>query len=97
MSDPRQALIGRSLSVVTQALSRVRDAALERALDPKNVAKGDWRELSTTALLCIFDEEVREFWWAVEDREPLPRILSEAGDVVWTVAMICDVAVRGRR
>ena len=83
-------LHGRSLSEVTSALSRVREAALDRALDPKNVRKGDWRLLSRDQLFALLAEETRELRWAVEDKEPLDRILSEAGDVVWCVAMIVD-------
>lgn len=91
------ALRGRSLWVVTEALSRVREAALERALDPKNVAKGPWEDIDPIHLGEMLEDEVRELLWAIEHGEPLPRILSEAGDVAWVVAMVADKAVRDAR
>jgi NTP pyrophosphatase (non-canonical NTP hydrolase) len=83
-------LVGRSLSAVTSALSIVRDAALARALDPRNVAKGDWRAMTWPELRAKLEEETGELVASVEACEPIPRVLSEAGDVVWCVAMIAD-------
>ena len=82
-------LVGRSLDVVTGALDTVRKAALDRALDPRNVAKGSWRDLTRTDLCALLLEEVAELLTAVE-QEPWDRVLAEAGDVVWVVAMIVD-------
>lgn len=80
----------RSLSAVTSALDRVRASALDRALDPRNAAKGPWRDMSRSELFDLLHGEVMELEAAVMDREPFARILSEAGDVVWVVAMIVD-------
>jgi hypothetical protein len=89
MAPRGTSLVGRSLDVVTGALDTVRKAALDRALDPRNCAKGHWRDLTRTDLCALLLEEVAEMLTAVE-QEPWDRVLAEAGDVVWVVAMIVD-------
>jgi NTP pyrophosphatase (non-canonical NTP hydrolase) len=81
---------------VSSALDAVRTAALDRALDPRNVAKGSWRDMPEDALRELLVGEVVELLVALR-REPLERVLAEAGDVVWCVAMAVDRArERGR-
>ena len=79
----------RPLSAITLALDAARNAALARALDPRNARKGDWHRMTDAQVKALLIEEVGELLAALED-EPLDRIASEAGDVVWSVAIALD-------
>jgi hypothetical protein len=82
------------LSSASVALSRVRELGLQRALDPKNVAKGPWDGLEWQTLVDLLRAEVDELVEALESGD-LPSVEHEAGDVVWCVAMLVD-RVRGK-
>lgn len=79
----------RPLSAITLALDAARNAALARALDPRNAQKGDWHRMTDTEVRALLIEELGELLAALE-HEPLDRIASEAGDVVWSVAIALD-------
>lgn len=71
-------------------------AAIAQANLPKNVEKGDWRKETELALSNKLDEEVTELFNAIYDYRVCPtevnrqKIREEAGDVVWTTAMLAD-------
>lgn len=72
-------------------------AAIVQANLPKNVEKGDWREETELALCNKLDEEVTELFNAIYDYRACPteenrqKVRAEAGDVVWTTAMLADL------
>lgn len=69
---------------------------LNALTDPKNVAKGSWRYLSTEQLFQLLKREVEELQlalWQFSKGECGPeRVGQEAADVSAFAAMIADVA-----
>ncbi len=84
----------RNLSRVTAALEPLRDLAIARAMDPRNVAKGGWLGVPTWLLALKVAEEAGELAKAVA-QGTLAEVEHEAGDLVWSVAMLV-AAVRVR-
>lgn len=66
-------------------------ATFDRALAPKNLAKGiGWHKLPLADLLVLLRKEVDELAEAVLSGAPPEHVRHEAGDVAWSAAIVAD-------
>jgi len=86
----------RLLIDVAIALDRVDGLAWERATDPKNAAKPHWADVTVLELALHLTEEVGELAQAIRRGAGSVAIDQEAGDVVWSTAMLLDLIHRQR-
>lgn len=74
-------------------VARMMGEAHARAVDPKNVAKGDgWSAVPLADLIRLLRAEVDELAEAVLSGAPDEHIRAEVGDVAWMAAIVGDAA-----
>ncbi len=78
---------------VSAMLTRLMAHAYGRAVDPKNVSKGPWVDYTVDTAVNLVVDEVRELAEAVMAKN-IQGVYLEAGDVVWSLAILIDVCER---